>query len=556
MKAISLVFSLLIGTTVAFAQIDEARQAIERREYVRAVSILSAAMADRPSPDVYLYLGIAYRSMREYQKAEDIFNEGGNRYPDDPRFHLELANLFIENNDIDAAKSEFRRALSVDPDNSYASDRLATIDMSEGDVQSALRSWNKTDRPHINDILHNYNLHFGSWVVRRGVAFHPAGTLYYRDWKLTENRLLETENFSNVGLEIEPTIVPDQYNAVVRTTRKTNLPSNIAFDLLKGAPVQISYLNFWNIGNSGVNFNGDYRWQASRRRAEGQFKIPLPIAGLLHLELGDTWRLEQWDVSDLVRPELQPLARFRYDANALRIGVKHIPHYRVEVGAGFEYRNRAVNGELPGLFDSLNTGTFMGEASVRIADGGIYQSRLRLEGFAARPSIIGDLKFTGAVGELNNRITLSKDDEAYFDWSLKGGSARGALPIDEYFILGIDTRPKNLLRGHISFRHGSYGQSPMGTDFVLLNTDVERRMRTLPFLNALNIPFVTVKWELFFDVAKTWDRNDIFLPSGLLLDTGAGLRFETSTHSFNVSYGRSLRNGQNVLWGYYERRLW
>jgi outer membrane protein assembly factor BamA len=122
--------------------------------------------------------------------------------------------------------------------------------------------------------------------------------------------------------------------------------------------------------------------------------------------------------------------------------------------------------------------------------------------------------------------------------------------------LGIDTRPKNLLRGHISFRHGSYGQSPMGTDFVLLNTDVERRMRTLPFFNALNIPFVTVKWELFFDAAKTWDRNDIFQPSKLLLDTGAGLRFETPTYSFNISYGRSLRDGQNVLWGYYERRLW
>jgi tetratricopeptide (TPR) repeat protein len=555
MKAISLVLTLLIGTIVAFAQIDEARQAIERREYVRAVSILSAALADRPSPDVYVYLGIAYRHMREYQKAQDTFNEGSNRYPDDPRFHIELANLFLENNDIDAAKSEFRRALSVDPDNSYASDRLATIDMSEGEVQSALRSWNKSDRPHINDILHNYNLHFGSWVVRRGVAFHHAGTLYYRDWKLTQNRLLETDNFANVGLEIEPTIVPDQYNAVVRTTRKTNLPSNIAFDLLKGAPVQISYLNFWNIGNSGINFNGDYRWQASRRRAEGQFKIPLPIAGLLHLELGNTWRLEQWDVSDLVQPGLQPLARFRYDANALRIGVKHIPHYRVEVGAGFEYSNRAATGELPGLFDSLNTGTFMGEASVRIADGK-YQNRLRLEGFAARPSIIGDLQFTGAVGELNNRITLSKDDSAYFDWSLKGGSARGELPIDEYFTLGIDTRPKNLLRGHISFRHGSYGQSPMGTDFVLLNTDVERRMRTLPFFNALNIPFVTVKWELFFDASKTWDRNDIFQPSKLLLDTGAGLRFETPTYSFNISYGRSLRDGQNVLWGYYERRLW
>ena len=31
----------------------------------------------------------------------------------------------------------------VDPNNNYASDLLATIDMSEGEVQSALRTWNR-----------------------------------------------------------------------------------------------------------------------------------------------------------------------------------------------------------------------------------------------------------------------------------------------------------------------------------------------------------------------------------------------------------------------------
>src|SRR2546425_13344170 len=132
MKAIYLILVFLIGTVVALAQVDEARQAIERGEYVRAVNILSAALGDRPTADTHLYLGIAYRHMKEYQKAEDVFNEGTKRYPDDPRFHIELANLFLENNDIESAKSELRRALAVDPKNSYASDQLATIDMSEG----------------------------------------------------------------------------------------------------------------------------------------------------------------------------------------------------------------------------------------------------------------------------------------------------------------------------------------------------------------------------------------------------------------------------------------
>src|SRR5262249_19740300 len=150
--------------------------------------------------------------------------------PQDSRFHNELADLYLDNNDRETAKSELRRALVIDPNNNYASDLLATIDMSEGDVQSALRSWNKSGRPVINDILHNYYLTFGSWVVRDAVAFHPAGILKYSQWKTTEARLFETDNFANVGLEIEPTVVPDQYNAIVRTTAKSNSFNNFLFN--------------------------------------------------------------------------------------------------------------------------------------------------------------------------------------------------------------------------------------------------------------------------------------------------------------------------------------
>jgi tetratricopeptide (TPR) repeat protein len=556
MKPISLVLIFLFTATAAFSQVDEARQAIERGEYVRAVNMLSDMLGSRPTADAYLYLGIAYRHMKEYQKAEDLFREGDRRYADDPRFHIELSNLFLENNDLDAARSELRRALAVDPDNAFASDQLATIDMSSGEVQSALRAWNKSDRPFVTDILHNYYLSFGSRVVRNAVAFHPSGTLRYSEWKTTELRLLETENFANIGLEVEPTTVPDQYNAVVRTTSKTNSLPDFAFNLIKGIPVQTSYLNLWNIRNSGVNFNGNYRWDANRRRAQGRLKIPLPVAGLFHLELENTWRSERWDVSRTIRAELLPLSHFDYKANSMSIGVTHIPHYRVELGAGFEYRNRAAKGEISQLaLDSRNTGKFTADASFRIYDGA-YQNRLRVEGFAARHSIIGNTQFTGGLAELRNRYTLSKDTRMYFDWGLKGGTARGGLPIDDYFVLGVGTRASNLLRGHTAANRGKYGYGPMGTDFVLFNSDIERHMKTIPLFNNLNVPFLTVKWEVFFDAAKTWDRQHIFPTSKLLLDTGAGLRFETPTGSFNLVYGKSLRDGKNVLWGYYERRLW
>jgi hypothetical protein len=96
----------------------------------------------------------------------------------------------------------------------------------------------------------------------------------------------------------------------------------------------------------------------------------------------------------------------------------------------------------------------------------------------------------------------------------------------------------------------------MGTDFVLMNFDVQRRLVTLPLFNTFNLPYLTVKTRIFFDGAKTFDRARIFRQGKLLLDVGAGLGFETPNHSFNIILGRSLRDGTGVITGYVERRLW
>src|SRR5262245_37030343 len=140
MKAISpiLIVAVVLSVSIpAFSQVDEARRAIDQGEYIRAINILSAELGERPTADAYLLLGTAYTRIKEYQKAEDILKEGSRRYSDDQRFHNQLADMFLENNDPEAAKSELRISLAVDPSNNYASDLLATIDMSEGDVQSA-----------------------------------------------------------------------------------------------------------------------------------------------------------------------------------------------------------------------------------------------------------------------------------------------------------------------------------------------------------------------------------------------------------------------------------
>jgi hypothetical protein len=494
--------------------------------------------------------------MKDYARAEEVLEEGSQRFTSDPRFHNEIAGTRLARNDIEGAKTSLRQALEIEPRNDYASDLLATIDMSEGNVEGALRFWNSTGKPIIGEVQHNYFSNFGSWVVPKASAFRPEALLRYNSWKTTEARLLETEIFTNVALEVEPTVVPDRYNAVIRTTKKTNDATNILFGLVRGAIVKTSYLDFWDIGNSGVNLNSSFRWDPSRRRADGHLKVPLPLPGLLFLDIRETWRSEQWDLTPVIRSESRPRAEFRLKSTGIRVGLRHIPDHHFEIGAGFEYVNRAASGDLPELFtDSRNTGRLLLDTTFRFGSG-VYQNRLRLEAFAARPSLRGDFRYTAGTAEINNRIALTADARTHLDVTLKGGTSRGRLPVEDYFVLGLDLAPTNILRGHSATADGRYGRAPMGTDFVLTNFDVEHRLVRVPMFNTFNLPYLTIKTEIFLDAAKTFDRSRIFQQGKLLIDIGGGLRFETPSHSLNVVLGRSLRDGTGVFLGYIERRFW
>jgi hypothetical protein len=96
----------------------------------------------------------------------------------------------------------------------------------------------------------------------------------------------------------------------------------------------------------------------------------------------------------------------------------------------------------------------------------------------------------------------------------------------------------------------------MGTDFVLVNLDLERRILTIPLFNTLSVPYITLKWEVFLDGAKTFDRARVFQQGTLWIDTGVAIRAETPANSFTMGFGRSLRDGTGIFFGYLERRLW
>ena len=94
----------------------------------------------------------------------------------------------------------------------------------------------------------------------------------------------------------------------------------------------------------------------------------------------------------------------------------------------------------------------------------------------------------------------------------------------------------------------------LGISFALANTTFDRRIRKLPALNTLNTPYMDLRWLVFVDTGRTFDRNNIFEEGKILVDVGGGFRVETPTQVFNLTYGRSLRDGTGTLEAYVGRR--
>ncbi len=540
----------------ALSQVDQARQAIAAEEHLEAVEILTPVVAENPTPDAYLYLGLAHANLSQNDRALELFGEAARLYPNDTRFHNEAAGVHLANGDMEAAVEALNRALSIDANDAYASDLLASLRLSTGNVRAALDIWNRVGRPRIEEVLENFSPQLIHWTVGHALTFGPGDILAYDAWKTTQARLFRSRLFSNVGLDVEPSGPDDLYNAIVRTSNRTNTPTEILIDLVRGLPIETTYLDLWNIGFSGISWRSNFRWDDDRRRLQGELIVPLPLPTLPIIEFWDTWRSERWDLSPSIRDAFAAEATFDYKVNSVGIDLKLTPVHQVEIDLGFEYRNRDSTGSIAVLgMDERNSGMLDFDMILNTVDGR-YNNKLRAKGFLARDSLLGDFNFSGGSVEIANRFHITENARTVFDWSVTGGTSRGDLPVDHYFILGLTSLTDYRLRGHVASDGGRYGNAPMGTDFVLLNTDIEHRLVTIPLFNTLSIPFIEVKALGFFDSAKTFDRQRVFRQGEWLNDVGAGLRFETPTSAFTILYGRDTNGGENNFYGYVERRLW
>lgn len=537
--------------------VARARQAITTTDYLDAIRILTDEVGNNPSADAYLYLGLSHANLDQYERALEVFDEGRALYPEDSRFLAETAGVHLARRNTDLAREALDDALEINPADGYAADLLASLRMSEGEVREALDVWNGVGQPRVESTFQNFSPGFLDRVAGRATTFGPGDLLTYAGWKTTEQRMFATRLYSNVGLEVEPAPVDNRYNAIVRTTARANTRAQFLWNLLREAPFDETHLNFNDVGGSAIGWRSSFRWDKDRRRLRGRLIVPLPLPGVPVLEIYDTWRSERWDVRDVLVPDPTPYGwLFDYKSNSVGMRLDAVPDYRVRFRAGFEYRNRDAAGTLASLdLNSRNSAILTGGMTLRPIDRR-FRNQIRVDGFIARESILGDFDFSGGTLILANRIEFGERRSSAFNVAATGGTSRGEIPFDHYFILGMGSVATHDLRGHVASDQGHYGRAPMGTDFVLMNSDFERRLMTLPLLGFAGIPFIEVRGMAFYDIARVFDRRRVFMQEDTFHDFGAGLQFDTPTTTFTVLYGRDSTGGNNILYGFVERELW
>jgi hypothetical protein len=124
---------------------------------------------------------------------------------------------------------------------------------------------------------------------------------------------------------------------------------------------------------------------------------------------------------------------------------------------------------------------------------------------------------------------------------LRAGKTFGQVPFDELFMLGFDRDNDLWMRGHNGLMDGKKGNAPLGRNYVLSNSDVEK----VVFHDA----FVQVQVGPFLDTGNIYDPSQFFGSPKWLTDTGVQARVKLlGNFAFVLGYGKDLRSGANTFY--------
>ena len=506
---------------------------------------------ERSADDDYYY-GLALARLQRWEAARRALNAGRRMSPRDKRFPIELAGVDFMQKKYARAVAHLRRALRLDPKDAYARDFLATCYFLQGNLEAALKYWNGSDKPRIEQVHPDDALRTSPILLDHAFAFSPASTLKLNQLLTSKARIEGLETFPMYRFEL--LALPDGNFRLDFHGQERNGFGNSALQrlltLARGLPYQEIDPEYYNFRLRAINLVSLARWDSEKRRLSGAVSGPFPNQDpRWRWRLAADLRNENWDVRHSfsgVAPVLAGL-NLRREAASAEITRFFGTHHSWSVGAEISHRDERgiVSGDALG--PQLLSPGYELKQTARL-DYELWRwpdHRLTLNSCAS--SAIARLwssapeSFAKIQGCLGWRwLPKPEGDDLATTWKVRAGKTFGDLPFDELFMLGLERDNDLWLRAHIGTRGGRKGSAPLGRDYFLSNWETDKIL----YSNGV----VTLKLSPFLDTGKINDRSPALGSHEWLWDTGVQFKLSVLGVGVDVSYGKDLRTGRNAIY--------
>ena len=511
---------------------------------VRAV----AQSPDEPA-GLLLYRGLALARLERWEEAKAAFSAGREKAPGDPRFLIELAGIAYREKQFSAAKRDLRRALAMNLKDEYANNFLASMYFREGNLEAALKYWNRTGKPKLEDLTFEPAPKLRPLVLDRAFGF-ARGAEWQREQLLTtQARLKALDLYPGMFFELRA-YDDGSFDLGFHAAERNGWGSSKwegAVSLLRDLPFQAVDPEFYNLGHAGVNWVSTYRWDDQKRRVFTELSAPAFQNPGARFRVYFDGRNENWNITNTFLPASPALTRLNLEKTAAGAEMRFIESGRWEWSAGVEYSYR----DFRNVFGIPTTATpFVTNGSALALKSNVQRWLIRFPERRFTLNSLASGEFgtffrdpLGRYGRLEGTLAVrwlpkARGDDYEAQVSLHGGRTIGDVPFDELFTLGFDRDTPLWLRGHPGLQDGQKGGAPMGRNYALVNAEADKIL----YHNGI----FTLKAGPFVDTGKTYDPSGFFGSPKRLWDTGVQTKIRVLGGVQVVfGYGKDLRSGRN-----------
>jgi Tetratricopeptide repeat len=529
--------------------ITEIKQLFGEERWEEVVRVAEAG-AER-SADINYFYGTALARLGRWDEAKRAFQIGLSQQPGDKRFSLELAGVCFKQKNYAAAAGHLRRALRLDPTDTYANDFLAGVYFLQGNVEAAVKYWNRVSKPEIEKMRIEPEPRVAPALLDRAFTIAPASALDLRELQTTKARVKGLNIFTSYRFDLEARS-DGKFDLVFRARERDAIGDSKwawLLSLFRGLPFQTIQPEFFNIRRRAINSESLIRWDAEKRRLWTNLSGPLFGDPKRRFQLDLDLRDENWDVRRSFAAPAPRLGSLNLRRQAFAASATSFVNGRLDWSTGFEFSHRDFRdvdaGDVltPGLLAQGFQLKSLGQINYKLLDA--PERRFTVDTGASTQ--------LGRIWSQQSRVfaKLQASMEARWfpqsagdDYEMRGkisaGQTLGETPFDELFILGVERDNDLWMRAHIGTRDGRKGSAPLGRDYLLSNWELDK--------NVYGNGLMRLKLGPFLDSGKITDSSGGLGSQTWLWDMGAQAKVQALGVGIVFSYGKDLRSGNNAFY--------